>query len=452
MDKVFPKNTIQNALKLDIAVSDPMAQAIDVWSKMYIDKADWIDKNVKSLNLPSAIASEIARLVTIEMKSEITGSKRADYLNEQYKVVLDGIRRYTEYGCAKGGLAFKPYIDGDKIAVDYVQADCFFPISFDSKGDITAAVFVEQKTIGKKIYTRLEYHSLTGTDYLIKNTAYVSENKLDLGKQTSLESVDDWSGLEPEAKIINIDKPLFAYFKVPLANTIDTSSPLGVSIYARAVDSIKEADLQYSRLLWEFEGSELAIDVDILAVKQDGTAPKLNERLFRKLDLTDKDKTYNVFSPTIRDVSLINGLNKLLMQIEDTCGLARGTFSNPQGEAKTATELKILKQRSYATVKDTQNSLQDALEHLIYAMDVWTTIGNLAVKGDYEVSFEWDDSVIVDADAKQNRIQLLVTQGKFPLWRYLMEFEGYDEKTAKEIEAETKNTGEPINFNNSGGE
>lgn len=54
-----------------------------------------------------------------------------------------------------------------------------------------------------------------------------------------------------------------------------------------------------------------------------------------------------VFSPALRDVSILNGLNDLLMRIEDTCGLARGTFSNPQSEARTATEIKILKQRSY---------------------------------------------------------------------------------------------------------
>lgn len=49
---------------------------------------------------------------------------------------------------------------------------------------------------------------------------------------------------------------------MPEANTIEAHSPLGVSGYSRAVKLIKEADLQYSRMLWEFQGGELAIDID----------------------------------------------------------------------------------------------------------------------------------------------------------------------------------------------
>jgi A118 family predicted phage portal protein len=103
----------------------------------------------------------VARLVTIEFQSEIYGSKRAEFLNIQYKPIKDSLRRYVEYGCAKGGLVFKPYIDKDKICVDYVQADAFFPIAFDNTGEISAAAFAEQKVIGKKTYTRLERHELT---------------------------------------------------------------------------------------------------------------------------------------------------------------------------------------------------------------------------------------------------------------------------------------------------
>ncbi len=170
--------------------------------------------------------------------------------------------------------------------------------------------------------------------------------------------------------------------------------------------------MQYSRLLWEFEGSELALDIDINAIRpdSDGRMPKLNERLFRKLDLGEEN-TYNIFSPVIRDASQINGLNEMLIRIEDVCGLSRGTFSNLQTQAKTATELKILRQRSYATVADTQKSLQQALEHLIYAMDVWATIGNLAPSGDYNVSFEFDDSIVTDIDTEFDRRVKLLQMG-----------------------------------------
>lgn len=78
------------------------------------------------MGLAPAIASEMARLITLEMKSEIDGSERANYLNDIYQKVLSHIRQPVEMGCAKGGLVFKPYVSANGMVVQNVQADCFF--------------------------------------------------------------------------------------------------------------------------------------------------------------------------------------------------------------------------------------------------------------------------------------------------------------------------------------
>ena len=110
--------------QVDVCMTSEMARRIELWTAMYEDNAPWVDrKKVKSAQLPAAIASEVARLVTLEMKSEITGGSSATYLNEQYqKKVLKSIRRYVEYGCAKGGLILKPYVTKTGLAIQYVQA------------------------------------------------------------------------------------------------------------------------------------------------------------------------------------------------------------------------------------------------------------------------------------------------------------------------------------------
>lgn len=89
--------------EVDVCMTSEMARKIELWTAMYENKAPWLDRKiVKSAQIPAAIASEVARLVTLEMKSEITGSAAAEYLNDQYqKKVLSGLRRYAEYGCAK---------------------------------------------------------------------------------------------------------------------------------------------------------------------------------------------------------------------------------------------------------------------------------------------------------------------------------------------------------------
>ena len=108
--------------QVDMALTMKMATQIELWSKMFQNKAFWLNRNVKSCNLPAAIASEIARLVTLELKSEISGSPRAEYLQKPYAKMLKDIRRYVEYGCAKGGLVFKPYVTEQGISIQFIQA------------------------------------------------------------------------------------------------------------------------------------------------------------------------------------------------------------------------------------------------------------------------------------------------------------------------------------------
>ena len=182
---------------------------------MYQNQASWLNDKVKSLNLPAAIAGEIARAVTIEMQVEFTGSARSLYLQEQFKRVMPKFSDQVEAGSAKGGIVMKPYIDRDLITVDFVQADMFYPVSFDGDGDITAAVFADQRQRGDKFYTRLEYHSMTPAGCQIRNLAFRSSTKDTLGQEVPLTDVEEWKGLLPEATITGIDRPLFAYFKFP---------------------------------------------------------------------------------------------------------------------------------------------------------------------------------------------------------------------------------------------
>ena len=522
---------IEQTLKVTPAVSDKMAEAIDKWTAMYMDEAEWLHEptaedpsRVVSLGLPALIASEKARMAVLELKSEITAptkterkpnpdyyppisdefgnvkasgvpptiveetvegdTRRANYLNEQYhKKLLSKIRTQLEYGTAKGSLIIKPYVVRSKVTgvagiaedkqtkvkepteenqnqtpqaqgkpsaeaykykmeFDFIQSDCFYPISFDGSGYLTDVAFIQTKVDGDTTYTRLERHRLNVDNVTIENYAfknitsgnqdvYTGVNGLTLGQPIPLTDVSEWKDIPPKATINNVDKLLFGYFKMPDANTIDTHSPLGMSCFGRAVKLIKDADEQYSRLLWEFEGGELAIDIDRDALQfmadKDGNGHSamghLQNRLYRTIDLGESD-TYNPFAPSLRDVSLINGLNNILMRIEDVCALSRGTISDVASEARTATEIKILKQRSFSANREIQAALQTALEDVIYAMNVYVTlyniVGDIKYNGDkvdtsemgtYDVSFEWDDSILVDEDTELATRLSLHSQG-----------------------------------------
>lgn len=411
--KMLNPANIKQALRVDAAITPLMTEALQKWSLMYANQSPWLGGDVKSLNLAAAIAAEIARAVTIEMTVSISGSARADYLASQIMPVLNNIRKHTEYASAKGGLMFKPYIRDNYICVDCVQADMFYPVIFDANGNMTSCVFADQKTIGGNYYTRLEYHSFTGQEYRIVNVAYRSTTRDVLGQQIPLTSITDWADLEPEATIYNIEKPLFAYFKMPFANSIDTTSPLGVSAYARAVDLMEQADRQWSDFLWEFESGKRALYTDPFAFGKDvNNKPILpDKRLYRLLDIQGKIDNKGLFedwTPTLREVNILNGLDAIIKKIEFNCGLAPGTISDPSTVALTATEIKMSKQRTFATITDTQKALQRAFDDLLYAMDIWVTLGNLAPSGTYQTVYTFDDSIVADHDTQfQQDLQVL---------------------------------------------
>lgn len=425
----------------DIVISSKMENALPLWVAIYECGGPWCsaEKNIHSLCLGPAIAQEFSRLVTMESEITCTGSARADWLMQQARPFLDALPATVETACALGGCAFKPYVQGDRIAVDVVQEDCFFPTTFDTSGRMTGAIFTDQIKRRNTIYTRLEHHEFQNGTETVRNLAFASSTTAQLGREIPLTEVPEWADLAPEARIDHLTRPLFAYFRVPTANRTDRHSPLGASVYALAVETIRDADIQYGSLLWEYKGGELAIDVDAMAIRQapDGALQMAarDKRLYRHI-VNGNIQLWNTFAPALRDASYLNGLDAMLRRIEFQCGLAYGTISNPQSVEKTAEEVRASKQRSYATVRLIQQALQDAIEGLFYAMDVYATLYGLAPAGAYELAFDWDDSIVNDPAARKQQFWQYVEAGRFPFERYLVEFEGYSEEEAAQIAAQ----------------
>ena len=444
--KLVPYRAIESVESVETPLSTEMANALDDWYNMYINKPEWLSDTVKSLNLPAFISSELARQIVLEMKWNITGKNddgettgadgtdimnpRAEFLKAEFEKCVTILRQKLEQGCAAGGMTVKPYPKDGHIFFDWTMDWSLYPVAFDDDGNLADVIFRDTYTEGKTIYTRLERHTVEGNNVKITQRAFKSSVKDTIGTEINLSDVPFWSEVEPEVTVTDTNGQMFGWFKVAAANSIDVESPMGASCFCKARDTIKEADMQYSRLLWEYEGSELAIDVDPTVLRPKKTEggglemPKLNQRLFRAVDADKGDRDlYSVFSPQIRDAALINGLNQLLMRIEDQCGLARGTVSDANTEARTATELRIIKQRSYATVADNQKALEACLKDVIRAMNVYASLYDLAPEGEYEVSFEWDDSIITDTEQQmQERMMLLnaglISKAEFREWYF----------------------------------
>lgn len=425
---------------LDIAISGEMESAISRWAREYEGRPAWAPDG-KSLGLAAGVASELARMATMESGIQMSGSSRGNWLQQKLAPFLDDLQTDTEVACALGGMIFKPYVSDGEMRIDVIQGDCFYPLAFDSSRRLVGAVFVDQIIRDKKIYTRLERHDYAGGIHRIRNLVFESGTPESLGRKISPAAVPEWEGLAEDVSFTGLNRPLFGHLRMPFANRIDRHSPLGVSVYANAENLLRDADAQYGRYIWEFEGGELAIDAaeDYLKPGPDGQRrlPRGKERLFRGQPTQDMN-FYQVFSPALRDESIKRGFNGILQRIEFNCGLAYGTLSDPQTVEKTAEEIRTSKQRTYATVKGIQKALQAAIEDLVYAMNFLADSYAIpdAGSGAYDIAFDWDDSIINDPVERKQRYWQFVTAGKFPFWKYLTDFEGYAEEDAKALAAE----------------
>lgn len=432
INKMFNTTDIVKDFNIDISTSNEMLSAIEKWSAIYNSKAPWLNEEVKSLHVAKTICEKVAKAVTIEFKSKVDDKE----IDKVYQRFIKNIRTNTEYALGKGGMFFKPFYANGKIKIGCIQADKFIPTKFDSTGELLGAIFIDQITSGNEIYTRLEYQELNDTILTIKNKAYKTtvHNSNILGNQILLSQVQEWANIQEEIQINDVNRLLGGYFKIPIANPIDNTSPVGVAIFANAIDTLEEIDKQFSRTLWEYEGSELAIDVDETLLKKDQNGndivPKGKERLYRKLDMGKENDSWNVFSPEIRDTSLFNGLNELLRQCESQCGLAFGTISKIENIEKTATEIKSSKQDYYVTVSDIQGALQTALEDLIYSIDILMSLYGIKHKVGVSASFDWDDSILIDSEKKQSQALVEKNAGLIDDIEYFVQTRDYSEEEA----------------------
>lgn len=431
------ESAIETAFQRHSAVSQDMVQNINLWFAMYTDKPPWETCDVQSIGLPAAIAREFARTALTEFGVSVTGSQRADFMDETVQRVVPAFVDALELGLAVGGVALKPVVNGDRLEVDYTGLTAFTPTSFGPGGEVRGGVFREVRKHQGKTYVRMEDHSFTRegeeTLYLIRNKVYnASTGGQPNGQEIPLNTVPEWADLSPETYIRNVEQPLFGVFFVPRENNVDFGSDVGVSVFGGAtVGLIKQADEQWNRLMWEYESGERKVFVD-------GTRANAREygsRLFEYGPFGGASgEFFREFNPQMRDDPLYNGFQRILQRIEFDTGLAYGDISDPQTVEKTATEIRTSKQRKYVSVTHIQSAFERALEDLVYAMDKVCDLYQMAPRGAYEVTFIRGDSVLDDPDAARldKAVDLQeVAAGIMDAWEYRAKWYGETEDEAR---------------------
>lgn len=444
---MFFKNETEKIYDVEAIASEPMDEAVNLWLSIWQGAPPWVTKEIKTVGFAKAIASETARLATLDIDIKISGGRSA-FLQEVADTLVNKLRVYSELACAAGGVMLKP---------NGLGVDCLTPLDFaitdvDADGNIRGAIFIDRVYKGDKYYKRFEYHRFEGEDYKISNRAYVSDTEADLGKDILLDALEQWAHLEPEVIINGVEKPLFSYFKIPDANNIDPSSSLGVAIYSNAIQELQDLDIAYSRFAQEVYDSrsiELIDDRLIENPNEPGDHIDLPSYV-RKAFSTDTDKDfYQHIDRPLKTTERKSGIDILLSFIGYKCGYSNGYFSfDGQRGFQTATQVEADDQRTIQLIKDIRDKLKYALTDLFEAVDI--TANSTASSGTYKIDFDFGDITYNYEEDRQHNYQL-ASQNIIPWWLYLVKFEGYSEEEAKKVIAEARSQEEPGLFNEYGG-
>jgi A118 family predicted phage portal protein len=400
-----PTNNLRKTVSSQFVKNGVTSQTIiaqqQLWKSVYMNQAPWLIPNkVVSVGLAAIVSGEVARLVTLDMRAQAVGS---DAVNAALQSeVMWNLRTQVEYGLALGGMIVKPYRSHGRVQVRFLQPDEYEILSVDTDNTVLDCVFKDFEQVGEDFYVRLErhvFHRATST-YTVTNEFFKNSIESAIDFSFATRTVARWADTLPEQVLSNVTQPLFGVFKPATANTVDTHSPHGVSVFDKALPAIELADKQLSGMVREFKIKEGRLYIDEMAldskdISQRYSIPNLQDDFYIKL-ATDAAVTgttfFEVFSPDIRVEAYLRAFNKYQQLVEDNIGLMHGTFSSPDVTDRTATEVRESKHRTYSTVNANQRALDRTLNAVLYTIAYYLGIPT----GSVWLKTHYDDSLIND--------------------------------------------------------
>lgn len=346
-----------------------------------------------------------------------------------------------------------------KIKIGYYMADQFVPLAWDN-AEVSEGLFIRREAKGGYYYTTLSWHKWDGSAYVITNELYRSDQKQGgngedqniLGFRRPLDEL--YRFLSPTVTIKGLKRSLFSYYRPNTANNLDDNSPLGVSVYANSLSTLKAIDIAYDSFIREFVLGRRRIIVPSSAIRKvidPETGAQIryfdaNDEAYEAMSNNNPDEL-KITDNTVplRVEEHVKAINALLGILSFQIGLSPGTltFDEKQG-LKTATEVMNDRQKTYKTAVSHEIPLKSAIERLIdniidiavmYGVDFEGQKISALVSGGYDVNISFDDSIIQDRQTNIDEGIKLNAAGLMSKRKIMIEKLGYTEEEAdKELE------------------
>ena len=403
-------------------------------------------KRRKFNHLPIArtASKKIASLVYNE-QAEITSDNKS--VDEFISYTLDNDRfnknfeRYLESALALGGLAMRPYVDGDRIRVAFVQAPVFLPLQSNTQDVSNAAILTKTiKSEGKKnvYYTLVEFHEWVTADgneqgstkdksyYRITNELYKSDISDALGQRVNLSEL--YPDLEPVTMFKDLSRPLFTYLKTPGMNNKDINSPLGLSIFDNAKTTIDFINRTYDEFMWEVRMGQRRVIIPeqmakLTAQRGDGSITfkrrfETDQNIYTQLGggNMDANSIKDITTP-IRSNDYITAISEGLKLFEMQIGVSAGMFSFDGKSMKTATEVVSENSDTYQMRNSIAALVEQSIKELCVSICELGKATGL-YKGEIpeleDISVNLDDGVFTDRNAELAYWMQMVSAGFAP--------------------------------------
>ena len=447
-------NEIAQQFGVSVSGSAYYSDCIAQWRDVYENRPKWKtakkgglfshgDRPLLRLNMAKVLCDSMSALTFAE-QCEITldNAEYQQYINDALNA--NGFWKHLpELLCsayALGGCVLKCYLEDGKPKIDYIIADRFVPVRWDGRG-ISEGIFISTTTRGSDFFHLLEYNGsgspAGGRQSQFK--LFKSSGENDLGNEVGLSEL--YPELTPTVEYPD-NTPMFAYFKPFVSNNEEYDTPLGMSVYANCLDTLKALDTIFDSFMREFVLGKKRIIVPSSCIRTI-VDPNSGEPIryfdsddeafvaLKNEDGNDVKITDNTTELRVEQhISAINAyLNILCMQT----GLSAGTFSfDVQQGMKTATEIISQESKTARTVKNNKNLLTEAIEGVVHALIVLGRMSGALSEREYTVTIGWHDNVIVDENTLIDNTIKLYSAGLISRERAIMDIYKCDPRTAKD--------------------
>lgn len=405
--------TFEQAFGVKDITSRDMQKAIRSWFAMYFDGGNPPDED-DCQRLPVLVVNKLNKTIFSEYETSVDGKgDKVAFMQTVLKQMNDIRKEAVQQMLVGGTCLIKPVLTQGGFLFSVVRRDCFIPLSRGIDGRLTSVGTAESTTVDGKYYTLLERRTVSHGNLTIESRLFVSDTRSTIGTQVPLSTLPQYADLQPSFELA-IDSIGMVALQTPMLNCVDGSKD-GISVYAPAVDLIKNINRNERLLDDEFERGQSRIIASADLMQTDANGKKhLNGGVFTGLDDDPNLVGITIFSPTLRESSYLARKQEYLRNIESLIGFKRGILSEVEAAERTATEITSSAGDYNLTIQDFQQAWTDAVRETLALCDALGQIYRLcdSAKFDTEsVVIDWGDGVLFNRDKVWAEYSAMVAAG-----------------------------------------